>query len=79
MCLQNIIVVLGPEQRFENTVWILWRRWLLQTHQTHIGPTLHVGPVYGHHIGETSVFFRKQQYLIFHDHELYECVPPLLC
>ena len=49
MCLQNIIGIsaklraLGPGQRFDNTFWILRRRWL-QTNQTHIGPTLHVGP-----------------------------------
>ena len=52
MCVQNIIVisaklrVLGSGKRFGNTFWILlllWRR-LLQTNQTHTGPTLHVGP-----------------------------------
>ena len=51
MRLRNIIGisaklrVLGPEQRFDNTFWILlmWRsRWLFQTNQTYIGPTLHV-------------------------------------
>ena len=53
MCVQNIIGisakfrVLGPEQKFNNTFWIfLQRRRRLQTNQTHIGPTLHVGPNY---------------------------------
>ena len=60
MCLQNIIGnsaklwALGPGQSFDNTFWILllqlrrqrrlWRQ--LQTNQTHIGPTLYVGPNY---------------------------------
>ena len=53
-CLQNIIRisaklrVQGTGQRFDNTFWILLmrRRQQLQTNQTHIGPTLHVGPNY---------------------------------
>ena len=35
---------LGPGQRFENTFWILLLRRRLQSNQTHIGPTLPVGP-----------------------------------
>ena len=56
MCLQNTIGIsaklrsLGPEQRFENTFWILQRR--LQTNQTHISPTLHVGPNNQNKFGE---------------------------
>ena len=47
MCLQNFIGIsaklraLGPGQRFDYKFWIL-QQWL-QTYQTHIGPTLHVG------------------------------------
>ena len=34
----------GSEQRSQHTFWILlWQR-QLQTYQTHIGPTFHVGP-----------------------------------
>ena len=51
MSVQSIIGIsaklraLGPEQRFNNTLWILLMR-RLQTNQTHIGPKLHVGPKY---------------------------------
>ena len=51
MCLQNItggifakLGALGPGQRFDNTLWFLILMQRLQTSQTHVDPTLHVGP-----------------------------------
>ena len=66
MCVQNILgiyakfMALDPEHRFDNTFWILlmWRQQQrLQTNQTHIGPTLHVGP------NNTIIFKRTLKYL----------------
>ena len=60
MCVQNITEIseklwaLGPEQRVENTFWILLLlRRRLQTYQTHIGRTLHVGHNNNNNVGNS--------------------------
>ena len=77
---------LGPGQRINNTFWILvlQGRWL-QTNQTHIGPTLYVGPKYTQLYSHTAEYWGSPHmgtklsiYGAFVDEILIQITPKLL-
>ena len=47
---------LGPGQRFEHTFCV--QRLQIQTNQTHIGPTLHMGPKITDNVKKSEKFTR---------------------